>query len=101
MARKLRGKQHSEEGTKCRYGAKTHPSHTVQPCSQVLSHRGPCAEDVIISGHSQISPTHSEGFLSERAVGTCLGYLTPRLVFLLSDAALSYINSVLLHGMGE
>lgn len=39
VARKLRGKQHSEEGTKSRYGAKTHPSHTVQPRSQVLSHR--------------------------------------------------------------
>lgn len=33
------GKQHSEEETKSRHGAKIYPSHTVQPCSQVLSHR--------------------------------------------------------------
>lgn len=32
------GKQHSEEGTKSTHVTKTHPSHTVQPCSQVLSH---------------------------------------------------------------
>lgn len=109
VTRKPRGKQLSGEWPKSRCGVQTHPSHTVQPCSASPNiHRGlvamgqsPFWSHAISFGHAKNTPTHSDVFpvllkgRSELALDP-----SPRLVFLRSDAALSEVNYVLLHGVG-